>query len=803
MSGKPDNSNLVRTRFLLLALLLAYFAQGLAQVTAASITFDEGPHLAIGYATLRTGDFRLQPVHVHPPLANVLAAAPLLLQPDLPNPREIDGWEVSSLSAITDEIVWQYSHPRRLAVAGRLPILLLSVLLGALSYRWSADLGGSRAGLLALALCAFDPNLIAHGTLITTDMAAVFFSVAVLYAVRKRESEKARERESEKTRERKSEKTRRENLWLLAAGVLLGLAQLTKVSVLLLVPVVGLLLSVESYKLQVTSWRKSSTQLLQRALYVFVPAILVMWAGYGFEVGTVPGLPFPIPGATHIKIFLALREHYALGHPTFLLGRLSNHGWWWYFPVAFALKTPLPVLLLGMYAVLRGSYCVIRSHFTFDVSRFTFFVFPILYAATSLFSTVNIGYRHLLPILPFLYIGIASSKWQIADAPSKKLLDITPHVSRFTFYASRFTFYALLIWLMLGTLRIAPHYLTFFNELAGGPENGYRSLVDSNLDWGQNLWDLKQWMADNGYEHVRYAHYSPARPAAYGIHTDFLPPDPRAVAFTPWHPEPGLYAIGATVLQGPYAPDRNTYAWFRAREPAARLGNALCIYDVPEYERPQWLALCTNPAPLLPAELVQAKLAAPELRVITFDCTQSQIFSSQGPGGYVLPPDVSPPATAQETLTALQAGGEPSYIYYQLTHAPEPSHPLPHTTSGPLDFLGYELSAAEITPGAQLELHTWWKVKRAPDRPLSLMAHLSGADGVPIANGDGLGVPRDQWQPDDVLVQRHLLPIPPDTAPGDYTLRTGAYWLDSMERWSIVEDSTSAIIVAKVKVTDE
>ncbi|MEA3308575.1 MAG: phospholipid carrier-dependent glycosyltransferase, partial [Chloroflexota bacterium] len=563
MSEKPYNSNpgtragdrlrpdwrAYGAQLLLLALLLAYFAQGLAQVTAASITFDEGPHLAIGYATLRTGDFRLQPVHVHPPLANVLAAAPLLLQPDLPNPREIDGWELNSLSAITDAVVWQYPHPRRLAVAGRLPILLLSVLLGALVYRWSADLGARRAGLLALALCAFDPNLIAHGSLITTDMAAVCFSVAVLYTVSRRGSEKARERDR----------------WLLAAGVLLGLAQLAKVSALMLVPVVGLLLSVESYrlqiesyKLQVASWKRWLAQFVRHALWVFLPAILVVWAGYGFEVGPVPGLPFPVPAATHLKIFLALREHYALGHPTFLLGRLNDHGWWWYFPVAFALKTPLPTLILALWAGLCMAFYITRNlpNVKRQMSKWLpVTLFPLLYAGSTLFSTVNIGYRHLLPILPFLYIGITSCKSQVKS------------------YISQITHYGLLVWLLLGTLATSPYPLTFFNELAGGPENGYRSLVDSNLDWGQNLWDLKSWMDDNAYKHVYYAHYSPARPAAYGIHADFLPPDPRAVAFTSWCPEPGLYAISATVLQGPYAPDRNTYAWFRAQEPAARLGN--------------------------------------------------------------------------------------------------------------------------------------------------------------------------------------------------------------------------------------
>ena len=122
-----------------LPLLLLLFALGMLQVRQASITFDEGPHLAIGYATLRTGDLRLQPVHIHPPLANALAAAPLLLQDDLPDPRAVDGWEIASLSAVTDAVVWSYPEPRRIATAGRVPILLLGVLTGALVCRWARD----------------------------------------------------------------------------------------------------------------------------------------------------------------------------------------------------------------------------------------------------------------------------------------------------------------------------------------------------------------------------------------------------------------------------------------------------------------------------------------------------------------------------------------------------------------------------------------------------------------------------------------------------------------------------------------
>jgi len=356
-------------RWLIGGLLLLYFALGLQQVRQASLTFDEGPHLAVGYATLRTGDFRLQPVHIHPPLANVLAAAPLLLDPTLPDPRTIEGWEIASLSAVTDAVVWQNPHPARLATAGRVPILLLGVLLGALVYRWARERGGRRAGLLALTLCALDPNLIAHGALITTDMAATFFSVATLYAL------------DRQIRQSTAGKAWRQTLGWSGVGVLLGLAQLAKVSSLLLVPVVAWLVLAEAFRAsrftshasrftshasRLTSHASRLTSHASRFTFhasrltfhalrlmasIFFPAGLVLWAGYGFQVLSVPGLPFPLPAGTHWLIYRALQEHYTLGHPTFLLGQVSTRGWWWYFPVAFALKTPLPVLLLAAWAV--------------------------------------------------------------------------------------------------------------------------------------------------------------------------------------------------------------------------------------------------------------------------------------------------------------------------------------------------------------------------------------------------------------------------------------------------------------------
>jgi len=464
----PSRFTFHASRLLPTLLLLVFFALGMAQVRRASITFDEGPHLAIGYATLRTGDFRLQPVHIHPPLANVLAAAPLLLQNDLPDPRAVDGWEIASLSAITDAIVWQYPHPARLAVAGRTPMLLLGVLLGALVYRWARDLAGHKAGLLALTLYALDPNLIAHSALITTDAAAVFFIVATLYALKRVTSFKlvSALRYSLRLTSRRpplnppqrggmraiesffpplggikggnllkyAETNYGEYFMTVtkfqvagygAVGVLLGLAQLAKVSALLLVPVVGLIVFVEAFyraqsansKLQIANSKGHFALCpllfaIRHSLLVFLPAALVLWAGYRFQILSVPGWPFPIPAGTHFLIFQSLYAHYNLGHPTFALGQVSTHGWPWYFPFAFLIKTPLPTLLLGLGAVVRSCKLQVESYKLEVESRKS-----------------KVESREL---------GVASSRVQVTSFRFP-ISRFKFHVSSFTFHVSRFT----------------------------------------------------------------------------------------------------------------------------------------------------------------------------------------------------------------------------------------------------------------------------------------------------------------------------------------------------------------------------
>ena len=373
---------------------------------------------------------------------------------------------------------------------------------------------------------------------------------------------------------------------------------------------------------------------------------------------------------------------------------------------------------------------------------------------------------------------------------------------RSTHYVIRNTQYAILAWLILSTLAIAPYHLAFFNLLAGGPENGYRYLVDSNLDWGQNLWDLRAWMAAHDEQVVAYAHYSPARPATYGIDATLLPPSPRAEAFTPWAPAPGLYAIGATVLQGPYAPDPNTYAWFRAREPEAKLGHALFVYRVASRPPANWAVLCAGTG--FGPGRVRSDLDQPDLRVLQLECGQAYAMPP-GAGLVVAPPDLQPPEGVDRDFALRAADDSTTAVVYRVDAVPTPSHPVAGVElDGPLAFLGYDLASDHVAPGETLVLRTYWRVGRVPGRPLSLMAHLIGPEGGAVAVGDGLGFPVEQWRPGDVIVQRHTLAIPPEASPGAYALHTGGYWLDTMARWPVGADAGADVIsLTDVRIADD
>ncbi|HEY89075.1 MAG TPA: phospholipid carrier-dependent glycosyltransferase, partial [Thermoflexia bacterium] len=374
--------------WLILTLLWILFAQIALATQHTSITLDEPLHITSGYACLLTGDYRL--VEEHPPLLKMLQAAPLLLaDPPLPDPRTVPGWDEANLIEAAQHVVVPYRPIEPLVFAARVPTMLIAILLAALVFRWTTDAFGKQAALLALFLLTFDPNILAHAGVAATDLGAtcaIFAATYTFWRWLRQLDGPSRSR-------------------AILAGAVLGLALGVKSTTLMLGPIfISLLLFGRPPE-------KPLWPYIRQATGIATLALLTLWASYRFEIGTLPGIDFPIPLASHLKPLLKLQTHMREGHSAFLMGQNYHHGDWRYFPLALLLKTPLLTLGLLAGATLRGIITglhpareenqkgILSSTFlrlTLYTLRSPLLLFPLFYFGVSLSSGINIGYRHLL-----------------------------------------------------------------------------------------------------------------------------------------------------------------------------------------------------------------------------------------------------------------------------------------------------------------------------------------------------------------------------------------------------------------------
>jgi len=785
-------------------LLWLLFAQTAGSAIRTSLTTDEGLHITSGYSILRTGDFRL--IEEHPPLIKLLAALPLLPVRDLPDPRTLPGWEPEVGVSDTVQLVrvmkhWlqPYRPFDRVVYATRVPIMLLSLLLGAVVFRWASDLAGPWAGLMALGWYTFDPNIVAHSSVAAIDLgtaALITFASYTFWRTLRRPS--------------------RVNVAL--AGVTLGLAQVTKISALMLLPLFVVLAGVRALTLKDSAWQShlrirgpTLARIGVLLIVMFVLAGAAMWAVYGFEVRTPPGWSISVPAASHLTPLERVRADLSAGRTTFLMGQYSERGWWYYFPVAFAVKTPLPTLILLFAAIIIFARRLIHTKQFVDWDVLALVAFPLLYFASALVQPFNIGYRHLLPILPFLFVfmgvQVAGRKMQDASRKSQDIDKRSPVASgKIVSLLPCLLVLALFAWCAIGTVQLFPDYLAYFNELVGGPDGGYRYLVDSNLDWGQTWKELAAYMDAHGIARVKLAQFSSNDPATYGI--DYEPIAPMAgvppVLPSRFNPAPGVYALSASSLQGVPLADVNTYDYFRHQTPTARIGHAMFVYDVRPTDPPAgWVALCAAPTPPLEPADVAEGFGRDDLRVITFDCTQTFVSGKSLRGWWILPYALAHNRNTFATRWFSQAdlvyeqrqafALPPHSIFLAPSRSEEaiPSYRDPVKFGQAAELLGYQLDSSSARPGQSVELVTLWLVTDPPPTPLSLMAHLVSADGRPIAVGDSLGFTADQWQIDDVFVQRNVLQIPANAPAGTFEVRVGLYTLDTIQRLPVFQNGAA------------
>lgn len=740
-------------------LLLLLFALLLFGARQNSLTADEPAYIAGGYAVLARGQAALPLLaqRGYPPLLATLEALPVYLaNPSVPV-EQLSGWP-DNYDTFTRAFKPYLEPLPRSELAARMATIWLTVLLGAVVFRWGGQLWGPLAGLIALAVMALDPTMLAHGRLAHTDAGATALGAAALYVVWR---------------------WARQPSWAraLLAGLLLALTLLAKVSGVLWLAAGGLIVLAALWERR-RGGRVAA--LAGQGLAMLAVAGLIWWAAYGFAWGRSAAFPVALPAPIYWNGLQYLRDYttdiFALG-----MRQTGHNGWWWYFPLAFLIKNPLPLLIalgIALLALLRRPTWGGRSA---DVVALT--AFPLLYALVAILDGMTIGYRHLLPLHPFLYLaiggGLAGWAWGQAASPWR-----------------RWAVAALGLWAVIGAARIFPWEISFFNELAGGPAGGYRYLADSNVDWGQ----------------------------AERVRQSYLADHPATRPFAPvaaFNPAPGRYLVGASALDGVGVSDVYAYEWFRQRAPDEQLaGGSQLLFNIPA-TRPQWLVQCTRPVAPLTDAAIARQIGQPGLRTVEVDCDQAWIYPGAGaaPGIVALHHDLltaprpclpallpCPTAALDPFVQRHLSGTRLSYQQPMDGQLPafalfeRPAQPAsvggasPVALDGPLAFLG----ASARRAGDGIEIETRWQAVAGPvARPFSLMGHLLDEQGAAIAAADGLGLSPLVLQPGDVVVQRHRFP----QAGGDSVrFETGAYWLDDLSRWPVAGTPGADSIVLTLPV---
>ena len=542
-------------------------------------TFDEASHIDCGMQLLQDHVYDIEVKHG--PLARVFVAlGPYLAglrRPAAGSVTEATTYAEGNAILNTNNNYW---HNLALARLGTLPFFLLAC---AVVWLWGVHLWGDRAGLLSLLVFTLIPPVLAHAGLATTDMAAAATLVAALYCF---------------------------TLWIerpgwraaLLLGVAAGFAIVTKLSAVLFLPGAGAILLFLCFVMGADSIRKRPLRKTGRDLLIALAAMyLAMSAGYLFArypiqasrshdtfdrlFGKVPVVPnalhalleTPLPAGQIPGGLRDLALDNRGGHSQFFLGEWRHSGWWYFFPVLFLFKTPLPFLLLcgvGIAFLLR------LSHKKRDWRMIALVILPAVILALAMTSNINIGLRHILALYPILSIvgGYAASElWNSMPQP----------------LLSRCLVLGLLVCLIGSSILAHPNYLAYFNFFAfGHPE---RIAADSDLDWGQDLGRLSGWLRERGVRDIALSYFGRAELDRAGLpNFHELPPYQEVhgwVAISAYNralPSPFQvrpFAGMATYYAIPWNFDKlihgaGPFAWLRAYQPVARVGESIFVYNI-------------------------------------------------------------------------------------------------------------------------------------------------------------------------------------------------------------------------------
>lgn len=569
-----------RRRFVCLCALccLAVFAALLVtSIRQQSPTYDEGCHIFSGYTYWTRSDFGVN--FGHPPFLKLLAAAPLIpLALHTPPVRR----ETSEGECWSDGRIFVNSNDSTaLVFRTRLAAGFFAVLLGGLLFEAAWRMFGPGPALLAVALFVFEPNMLAHGALVTTDMAVACCLFAAVYAFYRYV-------------------TRPTLIRLFESGFAAGLVLAAKFSGILVFPILLALTLVELFSARCLRANESAEKyaigpsclrLGKALLAIAAISLVVLWAFYSFRfrahaggwkmapslaesVHARPGTGAELQMGSRALLAIAhwkvLPEAYLYGlakvtervyssSTSYLFGKVYQGGNWFYFPAVFVIKSTLGfLLLLGLVLASKSLGPAKRRR------EVLFMALPAaVYFLASLTSNLDIGVRHLLPIYPFLIILIAAGAWALMERRR----------------AWSYAVVALVALHIVSSLRAYPDYLSYSNEIWGGPAETYQVLTDSNVDWGQGLIEAGEYLRARHISDCWIAYYSVLDPASYGIPCRPLPGTFSARNFEPVPADlEGTVLLGATpmILSGP--PGVNPYTPSFTAPPADVIGGSILVY---------------------------------------------------------------------------------------------------------------------------------------------------------------------------------------------------------------------------------
>jgi 4-amino-4-deoxy-L-arabinose transferase-like glycosyltransferase len=546
-------------------LLVVLSAQLFFSVRRESQTWDEGNHIFTGYRTWTDADFGLNPEH--PPLVKLLATTPLLWsRPKSPALENRFFKEDAFLRG--KEFLYQNDADKILSRT-RTAAATLTLLTALVVFFGTREMFGTGAAFIALVLLVFDPNLLAHGALITTDVGLacfMFLSVYMFYRFVKSPSA----------------------LRLILAGISAGLLLAAKHTGLLVLPILFLLTVCEIV------FKKSGRHALKlfgSLAIIIITGWLVLWSFYGFRYnarpnglqlnpplaeyvnGLKPSEAWPISTAARLRV---LPESYLYGladvrltanyYTSYVLGKVYAHGVWFYFPVAFLIKSTVGVLALSLL-----SLGVVAARRLNRWREILFLVVPVIfYLLVAMTVGMNIGVRHILVVYVFLYVLIGGATWILIEK-------------------SRTWAYAVGIFLLVhaaSSVAAFPNYIAYANELWGGPSQTHKYLTDSNSDWGQQLKSVKQYLDRRGVKECWFVYFAAgvAEPGYYGI-----PCKPLPTITTLWLNElidvpekiNGPVLISASNLSGvEFGPGSlDPYGQFKLLKPTAVIDRGVFVFD--------------------------------------------------------------------------------------------------------------------------------------------------------------------------------------------------------------------------------